>query len=297
MSGAVRTALELARQAGDLLDERGFEKGRLDAELMLASILGIKRLDLYLQHDRPVSENELEQFRVAVRRRLRQEPVQYIVGDAQFRDLLLRVDRRVLIPRPETEQLVGAVLRQVEGRTGLTAVDLGTGSGAIALSLAAEAGDVFVRILATDLSADAIDVARANAERLGLADKVEFRVGDLWKPLAGERFDVVVSNPPYVAESDAETLAPEVREWEPREALFSGAAGTDILFCLGEEASTWMNDGGLLALEVAPDQAGALVRRLGESGFRDCRIQPDLAGRDRIVLATRGGPIDGTKQT
>lgn len=287
----MRTVLELARQAGELLVGRGFEKGRLDAELLLASVLGMKRLDLYLQYDRPVSEAELARFRAAVRRRLRKEPIQYIVGDTQFRELLLRVDRRVLIPRPETEQLVGAVLRRVEGRTGLTALDLGTGSGAIALSLAAEAGDAFVRIVATDVSAGAIEVAQANADRLGLAGRVEFRVGDLWSPLADERFDVIVSNPPYVAESEAETLAPEVLEWEPGEALFAGAAGTDILFALGAEASARLEEGGLLALEVGPGQAALMARRLSESGFRDCRVEADLAGRDRIVIATRDNPL------
>lgn len=287
MSGGVRTALELAHQAGALLKERGLEQGRLEAELLLAAVLGLKRLDLYLQFDRPITPAELDRFRDFVRRRLRREPVQYIVGESQFRGLTLRVDRRVLIPRPETEQLVQAVLDAVKGRAGLRALDVGTGSGAIALCLAAEATAEFDRIVATDASAEALDVARANADRLGLAERIEFRGGAVWDAVsAGERYDVIVSNPPYVMVGEAATLAPEVRDWEPAAALFAGPDGTDVLNALAGGAADRLRPGGLLALETSPAQASPLADRLESAGFTDCRVRRDLSGRERVVLAT-----------
>jgi release factor glutamine methyltransferase len=292
MSEPVRTALELARQAGVLLRERGFDQGRLEAEQLLAAVLGLKRLDLYLQFDRPVTPAELDRFRDGVRRRLRREPVQYIVGESQFRGLVLGVDRRVLIPRPETEQLVDAVLESVKGRSGLRALDVGTGSGAIALSLAAEAGASFDRILATDASEDALEVARANARRLGLGERVEFRCGSIWEAVPGdEQYDVIVSNPPYVAVGEAVTLAPDVRDWEPAEALFAGPGGTEVLELLASGAAARLRPAGLLALETSPSQAAPLAERLAGYGFCACRVRPDLAGRDRVVLATKSPDV------
>jgi release factor glutamine methyltransferase len=288
VSDAPRTALELARQAGSVLRERGFEQGRLEAEQLLASVLGVRRLDLYLQHDRPISPAELDRFRDHVRRRLRREPVQYILGEAHFRGLLLSVDRRVLIPRPETEQLAGAVLDFAKAGSGLAALEVGTGSGAIALSLAAEAAASFDSIVATDVSVEALEVAGANAGRLGLAARVEFRAGPSYLPVReGERFDVIVSNPPYVAESEADALPPDVRDWEPAGALFAGPGGTAVLDVLADGALPRLRAGGLLALEVSPAQAERMSRRLAANGFADCRVRRDLAGRDRIVLATR----------
>ncbi|NIY07188.1 MAG: HemK family protein methyltransferase, partial [Gemmatimonadetes bacterium] len=196
--------MEIARAAAAYMAERGIENARLEAELLLASVLGLSRLELYLQHDRPLTPGEKESFRALVRRRLKREPLQYVLGEVQFRALSLRVDPRVLIPRPETEVLVGEVLRWAASRgaaEGLTAVDVGTGSGAIALSLAKEGP--FRRVVATDVSTDALEVARQNAARAGLAERVEFRTGALWDALRpGERFDVVVSNPPYIPEAE-----------------------------------------------------------------------------------------------
>lgn len=280
------TALELTRKAAALLRERGFEQGRLDAELLLAAVLGIDRLQLYLQHDRPVSGAELEQFRGFVRRRLRHEPVQYIVGDAAFRDLTLVVDRRVLIPRPETELLVGEVLRWVQGRSGrLSVLDVGTGSGAIALALASEGP--FDRVVASDISTDALAVAQANAVRSGLAGRVEFRVGaGLDAAEAGERFTVIVANPPYVAAGERAALPADVREYEPASALFAGTDGLDVVRPLVAGAPARLEGGGLLALEIGEAQAEAvcgLVRAEG-SAWRAPRVIQDLTGRDRMVL-------------
>ncbi len=358
------TALLLTRKAAAVLAERGIEDARLDAELLLAHVLGITRLQLYLQFDRPLTDEELARFRALVRRRLRREPVQYITGEAHFRELALHVDPRVLIPRPETEELVGQVLEwawaQVGGKPGkrpgampaeresggagerapgdlglpgdaddfaadgdvadgtapaiaraahspapplaggegqgevprsasqrLVALDLGTGSGAIALSLLKEGP--FERVVATDASAEALAVARGNAERLGLAERVDFRLGSLWQAVAPEeRFDVVASNPPYVAEPERPALTPEVREWEPAGALFAGAAGFDVLEPLIAGAAAHLRPGGLLALEIGAAQAAGTLRRLEAAGaFVGARVERDLAGRERVALATR----------
>jgi release factor glutamine methyltransferase len=280
------TVLALARQAADVLRERAaIDNARLEAERLLAGVLGLQRLDLYLQHDRPVESAELDRFRTAVRRRLRREPLQYILGEAAFREIVLRIDSRVLIPRPETEILAGEVLSWAAGRP-LAVLDVGTGSGAIALSLAREGG--FSRIVATDASTDALDVARANAERLGLAGRVEFRSGATFAPVGeDERFDVIVSNPPYVAESDRDSLAPEVREWEPAAALFAGDDGMAVLDALIRGAPQRLAGGGLLALEVGAGQADAVCARAAACGFQRVRVVHDLAGHARVVLAER----------
>ena len=208
------TALGLARKAAQHLTERGLENARLESELLLAAVLGIKRLDLYLQFDRPITDAELEQFRGMVRRRLKREPLQYILGSAGFRRLELEVNRSVLIPRPETELLVDQVLAWLREHPGSgDVVDIGTGSGAIAISVASEAG---VRVVGTDVSPEALEVARRNAERAQVSDRVEFRVGSLLDALSdGARFSVLAANLPYIGEAERGSLAPEVRDWEP----------------------------------------------------------------------------------
>jgi release factor glutamine methyltransferase len=224
------------------------------------------------------------------------------LGEAHFRELVLRVDPRVLIPRPETEVLVGEVLGWAARRVatggvatggvageGLSAVDIGTGSGAIALSLAREGP--FARVVATDISAGALAVAEENAERSGLAGRVEFREGELWGALGeGERFDVVVSNPPYIAESERVELEPEVREWEPERALFAGDEGLAFLAALVAGAPAHLLPGGWRALEsgAAPGGAG-LEWVAGVGAYGSARVIPDLAGRDRVVLAELAG--------
>jgi release factor glutamine methyltransferase len=280
-------ALDLTRKAAAVFAERGFENPRLEAELLLAGILGVRRLDLYLQHERPVTAAELERYRDHVRRRLRREPLQYILGTAAFRTLDLAVDPRVLIPRPETEVLAGEVLAWAarSGRNG-AALDVGTGSGAIALSLAAE-GD-FARIVASDTSRAALAVARANAARTGLEGRVEFREGsslDVVRP--GERYAVIASNPPYVADGERDLLPPEVRDHEPAGALFGGRDGLAVIVDLVRRAPHALEPGGLLALEVGAGQADAVVALMEVGGLAGVRIVPDLAGRLRVVLGER----------
>lgn len=289
--------LRLMRWSGTWLEEKGVERGRLDAEHILAHVLGVKRLQLYLQYDRPLDRDELDRFRPFLRRRAEREPLQYILGHAAFRELELAVDRRVLIPRPETEVLVDEVLAWAAGlgEDALSAVDVGTGSGAIALSLTHEGP--FPRVVATDVSPEALEVARENALSAGVAERVDFREGSLFAPLGSEEtFDVVVSNPPYVAEAEASTLEPEVGVWEPAQALFGGPDGMAVIRQLVAGAGAHLNAGGLLALEIGAGQAGLVVAEVeGTAAYDDVRVRRDLAGRERLVLATRSGRRPGRK--
>ena len=282
------TVMELVGWTANYLGEKGFHNARLNAELLLAGTLGLKRLDLYLQHDRPLRPDEMAQFKPRLLRRAKREPLQYIDGTAAFRDLVLRVDARVLIPRPETERLVQAVLDWAEGRDALSALDVGTGSGAIALALATEGP--FARVVAVDVSPDALEVARANAREAAPDAPVDFRLGSLYAAAAGERFDVVVSNPPYVGEDERAALDPEVRDWEPAAALFAGAGGLDVIRPLVEGAAAHLEPGGLLAMEIGAGQADAVTALVRATGaFAEPRVRADLAGRDRIVTAELRG--------
>lgn len=281
--------LELTRLAAEHLAEKGIEEARLEAELLLAHVLGIRRLDLYLQFERPLEPVEVGAYREALRRRADREPLQYITGEAGFRELTLAVDPRVLIPRPETEVLVGAVLDfdfdfEGEGQGQGVVLDIGTGSGAIILSLLHEGP--FERGVATDTSVEALEVAAANVERLGLGDRLQLRAGSLWEPIGdGEVFRVIVSNPPYVADGERDGLMPEVRDHEPAGALFAGPDGLDVIRDLVAGAPDHLAAGGLLAVEVGLGQADAVAALFREAGFRAPRVVTDLTGRERIVLA------------
>jgi release factor glutamine methyltransferase len=290
MNVLVETPVALAQKAAAVLAGRGFENARLEAELLLAAVLRIRRLDLYLQHERPLDARELEAFRNAVRRRLRHEPLQYITGEAHFRQLVLSVDARALIPRPETEVLVGVVLQWARDRgpaDAAIALDICTGSGAIALSLVHEGG--FERVVATDISPEALALAAENARRLGLGDRVELRAGDVWTALRpGERFAAIVANPPYVAEHERGQLAPEIVEWEPAAALFAERDGYAVLDTIVAGAADHLEPGGLLGLEVGATQTERVCERVRDTrAFEEPRIIADLAGRPRIVTAVR----------
>ncbi len=283
--------MELLRWTAEYLGGKGFHNARLNGELLLSGVLGVKRLDLYLQFDRPLRPEELAEFKARLQRRAKREPLQYIEGEAHFRDLRLRVDRRVLIPRPETEQLVQRVLDWAAGRTALAAADVGTGSGAIALALATEGP--FRLVVATDVEPGALDAARANHAHAAPGAPVEFRAGDGVEPLLGERFDALVSNPPYIGTGERASLDAEVRDWEPATALFAGADGLDVVRRLVVDAPRVLRAGGLLALEIGETQGAAtaeLVRAAGR--FGEPRVEKDLAGRDRIVLAELETPTD-----
>lgn len=266
----------------------GIDSPRLAAQILLAHALGIDRVQLYVQHDKPLGPDELGRYRELVRRRLAGEPVAYLTGRQEFWSLSLAVDARVLVPRRDTETLVELVLDQVDRAAPLRIADLGTGSGAIALALARELPQA--RLVATDRSADALAVARENAARLGLADRVELREGDLFGALGGgERFDVLVSNPPYVASGAIDGLAPEVRR-EPRAALDGGPDGLDHLRRLAAGAAAHLAaPGGLVAFEHGFDQGGAVRALIDATGaFQPAATRADLAGQPRVTWARMG---------
>jgi len=281
------TVLRMILWSSDYLQGKGIASGRLDAEHLLAHVVGVNRLQLYLDFERPLGRDELDGFRPLLKRRAAREPLQYILGRQPFRELDLVVAPGVLIPRPETELLVGEVLAWVEreGREAPTALEVGAGSGAICLSLAHEG--YFTHITATDISADALELTRRNGDAAALGDKVDLRLGSLFEPLDnGVRFDVIVSNPPYVAEVDEASLEPEVRDWEPRDALFAGHDGLDVIRVMISEARRYLKDGGLFALEVGADQPRRVAELMRETGqYAEVRIIRDYSGRERFVLA------------
>jgi release factor glutamine methyltransferase len=266
--------------AVDGLRAAGVEDPRLDAEVLLATARGVDRARLVIEADAEVAPAAARLFGEMVRRRLRREPVAYIVGSKGFRRLELAVDRRVLIPRPETELLVEIALEREPG----SVLDVGTGSGAIALAVADELPGC--EVTATDTSVDALTVARANAERLGLASRVRLLEGTL---PAGESYDLVLANLPYVAASDWSSLQPEVTQWEPREALLAGADGLDAYRALLGECDRLLCRIGAqksiaLALEVGQGQSEAVAGLLREAGFSAIETRRDLAGIERVVL-------------
>ncbi len=268
---------------------------RSDAEELLSRLLGIGRGELALRRGRTLEAAEATTFATWVARRERGEPVQDITGRAAFRHLDLAVDRAVLIPRSETEGLVEAVLGVLAAErarwSAPRVLDLGTGSGAIALALASEWPSA--RVTATDASGAALAVARANAEALGLADKVRFAHGEWFEAVdADERFEVIVSNPPYIAEDEAAALPRDVREWEPAAALYSGADGLDALRTIIDDAPRHLVTRGLLALELAEARADEVAAWFdGAHDWTEARVLEDLAGRPRVLLARReAGP-------
>lgn len=273
------TVGEILRRSTEFLERKGVETARVDAEHLLGHVLGLKRIELYMHLDRPVTSAEVDDARAAVARRGTREPLQYVIGEWGFRHLTLKVDRRALIPRPETETLVDRVLALLEGLEAPRVLDVGTGTGAIALAVAQELPGAHVT--AMDVSAEALALAAENAAATGLAiDLVEH---DLRHGIPAGPWDVVVSNPPYVPQADGPTLAPEVRDWEPHGALF----GTGLHEILAELAVPELRPGGGLALEVGDGQAGAVADRLRELGYVDVLVTDDLAGRPRVVEGRR----------
>jgi release factor glutamine methyltransferase len=276
------TILEILERTTPFLRRRGSPSPRLDAELLLAHVLDLERIQLYTQFDRPLLPDELSAYREIIRRRAKGTPCAYLTGHRAFWTIELHVDSRVLIPRPDTETLVEAALKRVPSDDARI-VDVGTGSGAIALALAAERPNL--RIAATDLSEDALVVARLNAERLGLADRVAFLHGDLLAPL-GDFLpaDMILSNPPYIGESERPDLDPGVVDFEPGLALFSGADGLDLIRRLIPSSLGALCPGGLLLIEIGHTQGPAVCALFEAAGFQQIETLEDLGRRDRVVL-------------
>ena len=284
----VWTIARLLTWTTDFFREHGIENPRLDAEVLLGAVLGKDRMYLYVHFDEPLEPVELARFRSYVKERAAHVPLAYVLGRREFMGLDFRVTRDTLIPRPDTEVLVQCAVdflraRAAEGRDDLALADIGTGTGAIALSVLHYTEGT--RADAVDISPAAAEVARENAERLNLTERIEIHEGDLTAPLAGRSYDVILSNPPYIPSADIAGLMPEVCRYEPHLALDGGHDGLDIYRRLAADAPPMLKDGGVLAVEVGIGEAHD-VAALMEAHPRIVRteIRRDLGGIERVVV-------------
>ncbi|MDP2270796.1 MAG: peptide chain release factor N(5)-glutamine methyltransferase [Archangium sp.] len=275
----IRRVLEWTRGH---FDKQDIDDPRLTSEILLGHVLSLPRVKLYMDLDRPLSKEELATYRALIQRRLAFEPTQYLVGFKEFYGRRFAVDQRVLIPRSETELLVEAVLQDVKKDAPSRVLDVCTGSGCIAVTIAAERPQASV--WATDLMPGAIAVAKSNAETHQVDGRVTFFQGDLLAAVpAGTRFDVIVSNPPYVKTGELATLQKEVRQ-EPREALDGGPEGVTLIARLVTDALPLLKPGGLLAMEIGEDEGTAVRELLTRAGYHDVKIEKDLARHERLAL-------------
>lgn len=279
------TILKVLNWTAQRFSSEGISAPRVDAEVLLATCLGLERIQLYAHFDQPLQEHELSKFRGLVRRRLAREPVAYIIGKREFWSITLEVNREVLIPRPETELLVELALELLPDQgAGTAVVDVGTGSGAVALALKKERPGAAVT--AIDLSQGALDTARRNAESLGLA--IQLLQGDLLGGLPRELCPhLILSNPPYVADGELAALAPEIRKWEPHGALIAGPDGLDIIKRLASQAAARLCPGGWLLTEIGMGQGTAVSAIFKDAGFKEIQVKKDLGNLDRVVLGRK----------
>lgn len=281
------TVLEIIKRTTDFLAGKGVENPRLNAELLIGHGLGLKRMQLYLQFERPLTEQELERIRPVVRRRGQREPLQYILGETEFCGLSLKVDRRALIPRPETEYLVELVTERW-ATPPARILDLGTGTGALALALAKHFPEAAV--IAVDSSADALALAEENVRIHNLEARVRLVESDWLERVPREpKFDLIVSNPPYLTATETAEASPEVKDFEPVGALTGREEdGTGDLRKIIEEAPVFLATGGMLALETGIAQHPFLLEACGRAGFATSESLQDLTKRDRYVIARTG---------
>jgi len=285
-----KTLLEVLQSTTAYFTKHKIESPRLNAEHLIAHVLKMSRLELYLEFETKLNESELAQLRELVKRRGQGEPLQHLLGTVEFCGQTFLCDKRALVPRPETEELVEFLISE----TGKSApdrhlkperiIDVGTGSGIIALSLAEHFPDA--KVFAVDVSEDALTLARENAARLGLTERIKFSKGDLLDGF-GERFDLIVANLPYVSMQDRQSLAREVLH-DPEVALFAGAKGDEIVRRLIEQAPSHLNSGGLLALEIGINQAEGLSDFLRQKNYQDIEAKKDYSGITRFLLARYG---------
>jgi release factor glutamine methyltransferase len=277
------TVLEVLQSSTGYFKNRGIESPRLNAEHLLAHVLGRKRIELYLEFERALMETELAPLRELVKRRGQGEPLQHLLGTVEFAGHTFLCDKRALVPRPETEQLVERLQSRIENRESKI-LDVGTGSGVIALSLAAKFPEA--QITATDVSGDALALARENADRLGLANRLTFLKSDLMTSVT-HVYDLIVANLPYVAATDRATLSREVLH-DPELALFGGEHGDEMVRKLIEEAPSHLAPGGLLALELGLGQAEDLAAMMAEKNYHDIETERDYGGVIRFLFGRYG---------
>jgi release factor glutamine methyltransferase len=278
------TVLEVLQSTTGYFQKRNIDSPRLNAEHLLAHVMGRKRIDLYLEFERRLPESELAPLRELVKRRGAGEPLQHLLGTVEFCGRTFRCDRRALVPRPETEQLVELLISRYKSEIACTRIiDVGTGGGVIALTLAAEYPKS--EVIGVDISEDALMLARENAERLGLAS-VRFLKSDLLENLEGT-VDLIVANLPYVSTEDRPNLSREVLN-DPEVALFAGARGDELVRQLIAQAPSWLRPGGMLAMEIGIGQSETLAAALAEKNYRDILTEKDYSGVIRFLFARYG---------
>ncbi|MDH7516090.1 MAG: peptide chain release factor N(5)-glutamine methyltransferase [Bacteroidota bacterium] len=289
MTGGAATAhtvQSLLRSAVEFLSRRGVGESRRSAEILLAAALGVRRIDLYLRFDQPLTEEEIERYRAMIRRRLAGEPVQYIVGETEFFGLRFRVTPSVLIPRPETEHLAEAALDAIKARPDARVLDIGTGSGALAVVIAVHAPRT--RVTAIDIDEEVLAVARSNARLHGVDPRIDFRVCDILAgscPLQGERFDLIVSNPPYIPLAETGELQVEIRSYEPPASYTDGADGLTFYPVIARFARSTLTAGGRLLVEIGAGQGEEVRRIFHSTGMLPDFSAKDLAGIERVIGA------------
>ncbi|WOO41400.1 peptide chain release factor N(5)-glutamine methyltransferase [Rubellicoccus peritrichatus] len=278
--------LNLLNKSSEFLTAKGVPQARLDAELIFAHTLNCKRLDLYLQFERPITPSEADLLRPLIVRRSKREPLQYILSSTEFFGLTLKCDSRGLIPRPETEELVEHLVESYKSDSPSEILDLGTGSGCLGLALAKAFPEAKVTLV--DQSADALKLAEENANSNGLSERTIMIQSDWLSMLHGKKFDLIVSNPPYLTEAEWESAEPEVSDHEPKAALVGGGDdGGDDLRRIITEAPDFLNAGGMLGMETGINQHSSLKETASVTGLSDFRSENDLSGRPRFVFARR----------
>jgi release factor glutamine methyltransferase len=281
------TILEIIKRSTDFFAKKGVESPRLQIELLLAHVLQMPRMKLYLNFERVLTEPELEKVRALVKRRGNREPLQHITGSANFHGLEFNVTPHVLVPRPETELLAEKAWLFLQSLGGSpVALDFGTGTGCLPITLAVKCPAAILHAL--DISPAALQMARANAERHQVASRLTFHQGDGFAALPhGLAFELIVSNPPYIASAEIETLDPEVRDFDPRTALDGGTDGLDFYRRLARESAAWLRPGGKLMLEFGDGQGEAIRDLLTAASWRVESLEKDLSGRERVCVASR----------
>ena len=284
MAGEAWTVRRLLAWTEDFLRKKGIEAARLEAQILLAHALGCKKIDLYVRHEEEPAEDRRTAFREMIKKRAEGMPVAYLVGHREFYSLEFAVSPAVLIPRPETETLVMEALRRLKPLAAPRVLDLGTGSGAIAVAIAKQ--HQTAQVVAVDVSPAALAVASSNAQRHGVAERVTFVEGDLFGPVAGQTFDLIVSNPPYIAPAEFPSLDVGVRDFEPRGALDGGPDGLDFYRRIAAQAADFLAAGGAVLVEMGATQ-DAPVRELFAARLEPGPTYKDPAGRPRVVAAKR----------
>ena len=280
-----KTLLEVLQSTTAYFTKHNVENARLNAEQLLAHALRLSRMDLYLEFERNLAENELGPLRDLVKRRGQGEPLQHLLGTVEFCGHTFAIDKRAMVPRPETEELVELLLAEISGqKSEIRILDVGTGSGVIGLSLAVKFPQA--NVCAIDISEDALSLARENAAQLRLSERVRFQKSDLLENVS-ERFDLIVANLPYISMQDRHLLAREVLH-DPEVALFGGPGGDELVRKLVEQAPAHLEPGGLLALEIGLGQAEGLSDFLRQKNYHDIQLKKDYSGISRFLLARYG---------